>query len=84
MAGLVSKSDQVRELVRSSDFVAALRIAKSFRLGLTAEQRAILARAHEARLWGDTMRQMGRDPEAAFRQGVDLLSQLYGGEKSCN
>ena len=41
------KSDIVREAVAAGNFKEALRIAKGFRINITAEQRDTMCRAYE-------------------------------------
>jgi hypothetical protein len=71
------KTDLVIAAMKRSDYVVALRIAKSFRM-LTAVQKTNLVRAHEALHHPGTYRQLGYDPDELFRLGVATLQELYG------
>ena len=66
------KTDTVRRLVRERDYRSALRITKDFRLGLSKE--CLVRPAF--------YRQLGRDPVAEVKNGVEVLRRLYGGESS--
>lgn len=72
------KTDLVIQHMKDGDWRSALRIAKTFKLGLTKDQVRILGRAHEAYHYGATMAQMKLDPEACIQRGIALLTELYG------
>lgn len=74
----ISKTDTVRKLVAERKWKEALKIAATFRLGLTKEQRITLGRAWESYAWGYMQAQMKRDPEECRRKGIELLKELYG------
>lgn len=73
-----TKTDKVRELVALHRWKDALRIAQTFRLGLTIEQQRVLGRAWASYNHGYLMEQMKRDPQACRREGIALLQELYG------
>ncbi|MCO5157928.1 MAG: hypothetical protein M9945_14460 [Aquamicrobium sp.] len=73
-----TKTAQVIEHMNQGRWKQALKIAKTFTIGVTQDQRAILARAYEAHHNGYLMAQMKRDPEICIQQGVDLLKSMYG------
>lgn len=75
---LITKSDKVRALVKSGKFTEALRITKTFKLGLTKEQRATLVRAHEALTNPSFYAQLGKCPDTLISAGHNLLSEMYG------
>lgn len=80
MAGPEKKSDVVRRLVRERDYRSALRIAKDFRLGIGKEDRDAMRLAYECMVNPGFYRQLGRDPAAEIKRGVDVLIRLYGSE----
>ncbi len=75
---MVKKSDIVRAAVASGSLKEALRIAKDFRIGISPEQRSTMARAYECMVHPDFYRQIGTDIPAAIKEGVDLVTKLYG------
>lgn len=72
------KSDIVREAVVAGNFKEALRIAKGFRINITAEQRDTMCRAYECIVHPDFYRQLGTDIPAAINAGVEIVTQIYG------
>lgn len=75
---IYSATDRVRQYVRKHQWKDALRIARTFTRGLTAEQRAIIGRAWESYHYGYMMAQMKRDPDECRSLGIALLQELYG------
>lgn len=78
MSQPISKTDTVRRLVAEWKWKEALKIAATFRLGLTKEQRITFGRAYESYSWGYLQAQMKRDPEQCRMAGIRLLKELYG------
>lgn len=78
MSQPISKTDTVRQLVAARRYKDALRIVKTFRLGLTKEQQVTFGRAYESYHYGYLQAQMKRDPEECRRKGIELLKELYG------
>lgn len=72
------KSDIVREAVAAGNFKEALRIAKGFRINITAEQRDTMCRAYECIVHPDFYRQLGTDIPTAINAGVEIVTQIYG------
>jgi hypothetical protein len=73
-----SKTDKLLQMLRSGDDRGALRLAKTFRLGLTDDQRAAIKRAHECYENGHFYAQLGRDPGALRARGLEVLREVYG------
>lgn len=73
-----SKSDQVRLLVSQHKWKEALRLASTFRLGLSDEDRKIIGRAWASYTQGYMLEQMKRDPEQCRMAGIRLLKEKYG------
>lgn len=78
MSQPISKTDAVRKLVAERKWKEALKIASTFRLGLTKEQRITFGRAYESYHYGYMQAQMKRDPEQCRMAGIRLLKELYG------
>lgn len=74
----MKKSEIVREAVASGDMKKALRIAKDFRIGVTAEERDTMSRAYECILYPEFYRQIGTDIQEAIEKGVEVVEALYG------
>lgn len=77
---IYSATDRVRQYVRKHQWKDALRIVRTFKIGLTDEQRAIFGRAWESYHYGYMMAQLKRDPDECRRRGIALLQELYGAE----
>ena len=74
----MKKTDAVKEAVASGEMKKALRIAKSFRINVTAEQRDAMSRAYECIVHPEFYRQIGVDIQSAIEKGVSVVTALYG------
>jgi len=74
---MVTKSDRVREHVKSGDYKQALKIAKTFKLGLTPNQQDIIKRAYECFMYPGFYKQINIDPDQAYTAGITVLKQIY-------
>jgi len=72
-----SKSDKVRRLIREGEYQSALRIAKSFRLGITNEQSDAMIRGYECMVNPRFYASIGTDVPRAIQKGLDALFELY-------
>lgn len=75
---MVKKTDMVREAVREGDFKKALRLAKGFRINITAEERDKMSRAYECIVHPEFYRQIGTDIPKAIADGKEVVIRLYG------
>lgn len=75
------KSDIVRDLVGREEYRKALAIAKDFRLGITPEQSDKMTRAYECMVHERFYLSINTDTQAAVREGIEVLRNLYG--RSC-
>lgn len=75
---MVKKTDIVREALLSGDFKKALRIAKGFRINVTADERNKMSRAYECIVHPEFYRQIGTDIPKAIAEGKEVVSRLYG------
>ena len=71
------KSDAVRRLVAAGEYKAALRIAKDFRLGISKEQRSLMARAYECMVHPAFYTSIGIDLSQAIQEGISVVTALY-------
>lgn len=72
------KTDLVREAIKRGDWKVALRIAKDFRINVTAEQREKMSRAYECIVHPDFYSQIGTDIPKAIENGKLVVIGLYG------
>jgi hypothetical protein len=71
----VTKTQQLRDLIRDGDWPRALSLANTFRhLG---PYRDTIRLAHECRVHPRFYRGLGRDPEAQVMAGIAALRTLY-------
>ena len=74
----MKKTDMVREAIAAGEMKKALRIAKGFRINVSADQRDAMARAYECILYPDFYRQIGTNVQEAIDKGVRVVTALYG------
>jgi len=72
------KAQDVRDLIQQGDFKKALSGAKDFRLGVSKEQRSVMARGYECYIRPDFYRSIGKNPEECIRAGVAVLQEVVG------
>lgn len=75
---MVKKTQMVKVLVRQGKYKEALRIAKSFRLGITREQSDAMVRAYECMVHPDFYRSIGKNIQECIDGGVSVLCQVFG------
>lgn len=73
----VKKTDIVREAVAAGDMKKALSIAKDFRLGISKEQRSLMARAYECMVHPAFYTSIGIDLYQAIQEGISVVTALY-------
>ena len=71
----MTKTTQATTAYNSGDFAKALRIAKTFTLGLSKEDRAQIVRGHECHTNPGFYRQIGRDPENEIKNALRVFSE---------
>ena len=74
-----SKTDEMLGALRAGDIKDALRVAQTFRIGLSAEQRKIIGIGYECLIHPYTYRQLGKDPDACVKRAVETLRSQYAG-----
>lgn len=71
------KTDKAREKLAAGDLKGALSVVHTFRLNLTAAERADLKRAHEVLSGNDNFYiQLKMDPKALVQKGEAVLRKL--------
>ena len=73
----MNKSDRVREYVKSGDFKSALKIAKTFRIGITEEQKSDMTRAYECMTNKRFYESLGYDIPTTIQRGINVVTALY-------
>lgn len=68
--------EKVRAAVAEEDWKTALRIAKN--LTGFGDDEAVIARAWEGLVRPEFLRQVNRDPEKAYEDGVAVLRRRFG------
>ena len=81
---MIRKSDMVRSLVAEHQYKKALRIAKDFRLGITAEQSLRMKKAYECMVHERFYISLGEDTKARIAEGIETLVGIYGRENDKN
>lgn len=72
----MTKTQQVKQFFNEGCFKKALRIAKTFRIGVTKEQSTDMGMAYECMVYPDTYKQLGIDTDEKIRAGVAALKTL--------
>lgn len=72
------KSDAVRAYVKCGQIKEALRIAKTFRLGITRDQADAMCWAYECIVHPKFYAEIGIDVAEKVRIGTEVLQSLYG------
>ena len=70
------KAQAVRQFIADKNYKAALLGARTFRIGVTAEQRSIMSRAYEAIVHPRFYQQIGIDTEKAIHEGIEVLKVI--------
>ena len=77
---MMNKSEVVRLLVARGLFKGALRIAKDFRIGITAAEREQMSRAYECMVHPEFYEAIGKNLETEILAGIEILKRNYGKE----
>jgi len=72
------KAQEVRQLIAENDYKSALRGAKDFRIGVTAEQRSIMTRGYECYVRPAFFKRIGKDPDECIKAGISVLREVVG------
>lgn len=72
----MSKTKQVGDFIACGNYKKALAIAKTFRIGVTANQRSEMALAYECILYPDFYSQIGTNIKEAIEKGVETLLKV--------
>lgn len=72
-----SKTSQAVAAFEEGDLKLALKIASTFRMGVTPEQAKALKKGYECHLYASTYIQMGQDPEACIEAARKVFQELF-------
>lgn len=72
-----SKTSQAVEAFKKQDFKKALKLASSFRIGITRQQSAVLKRGYECLVWPSQYLQLKKDPDLCVEEAKVLFSNLW-------
>ena len=70
------KAQAVRKLIAEENFKAALRGAKDFHIGVSKEQRSVMARAYECMIRPEFYRQIGKNIDECVQAGIAVLQEV--------
>ena len=70
---MITKTEKVRRLFEKGDIKGTLRECKSFRIGLTRQDRDMLARGYECLLYPDFYRSLGFQPSEEVEKAVSIF-----------
>ena len=79
---MITKTEQVKDLVQKGDITKALRIAKDFRktYNITAEEIGKLRSGWDALQNPEFYKQIGKDVDLIVKEAIDILNKVYGKE----
>lgn len=72
-----TKNEKVRKLVASQNYKQALQICKDWNYS-NPSHREVLRIGYECLLYPRFYEQLGRDPELAYKEAIQVLLELYG------
>ena len=72
----MSKSDLVRQYIKNEQWKEALREAKDFRIGVSKEQRSVMARAYECFIRPSFYASIGKNPAECIEAGKKVLKEV--------
>lgn len=72
-----SKTSQAVAAYEAGDYKTALKIASTFRIGVSKQQSNILKKGYECYVWPEQYRQMKQDPEKCAQEAIDLFKDLF-------
>ncbi len=72
----MSKSEVVRNYIKSENWKEALREAKDFRIGVSKEQRSVMARAYECIVHPQFYISIGKNINECIEAGKKVLQEV--------
>ena len=76
----LSKTDKVKAFVKAGDYDSALKIAKTFKIWDNKADKEQVQLASEIKANASFYKQVGKDIEAEYQKGIDVLNKIYGEE----
>lgn len=74
-----TKTEQAVEAFKKGDLKAALRTAKTFKMGVSKAEATTLSRGYECLVWPTQYQQLGYDPEQVVRDAVIVFINRFVG-----
>lgn len=75
---MITKTEKVKALVAQGEYQKALSIARTFRRWKSKADQSAIQLASEIKANANFYKQLGKDIEAEFQKGVDVLIREYG------
>lgn len=72
-----SKTNQAIAAFVGGDYKQALKIASTFRMGVTKQQSNCLKKGYECFVWPDQYRQLKQDPQACIEAAKAVFEELF-------
>lgn len=73
----MTKTESVQRYIALGKYKDALRLVKTFRIGVTAEDRNVFSMAYECILYPEFYRALGINPHLKAEEGIKLLKKLF-------
>lgn len=74
---MITKTQKAIDYFDAGNYQKAFSIVKTFRNGLTKEQKKTFQLAYEAFVHPDFYKQLNKDPEALKADGIKLFKDIY-------
>jgi hypothetical protein len=78
------KAQDVRNLIGQGEYKKALSGAKDFRIGVTREQRSVMALGYECMVYPEFYRQIGKNLDECIQAGIAVLRVVMAPENVLN
>jgi len=70
---MIRKTDIAIDHYNNGRTKEALKIAKTFKIGLTKEEQGQIVRAYECMVHGDFYKMIGKNPETEIKKGINVF-----------
>lgn len=72
---IIKKTDKAIWFYRTGKIKDALKIAKTFRIGITKEEHDKMVRAYECMVHPEFYKMIGKNPEEEIRKGIAIFKE---------
>lgn len=73
----MGKTQQAIASFNAGDLKTALKLASSFRIGITRAQSAVLKRGYECLVWPEQYRQLKKDPDQCVAEAKSVFLEVW-------